>query len=79
MPRVTTKGQVTIPQALREKYQIEPETELEFEDRGDGILIRPLKGDRKRIARERVRRMRGTATNKELTTDEIMALMRGDD
>lgn len=79
MPRASTKGQVTIPQALRKKYHIEPETELEFEDRGDGILIRPVMGERKRIALERVRHMLGSATNKDLTTDEIMALMRGDD
>jgi AbrB family looped-hinge helix DNA binding protein len=58
MPKVSTKGQVTIPQAIREKYHIEPETELEFEERSDGILIRPVEGDRRRPP-ERVRRMLG--------------------
>jgi hypothetical protein len=68
---------VTIPQALREKYHIEPETSWV---RGPGRRpIRPVKGDRKRIARERVGRMMGSATHKDLTTDEIMALMRDDD
>jgi len=79
MPKVSTKGQVTIPQAIREKYRIEPEMEMEFEEREDGILLRPVEGDRRRLARERVRRAIGAATNKELTTDEIMALMRGDE
>jgi AbrB family looped-hinge helix DNA binding protein len=79
MPKVSTKGQVTIPQALRQKYRIEPDTELEFEEREEGILIRPIEGDRRRLIRERLRRATGAATNKELTTDELMALMRGDD
>ena len=79
MPKVSTKGQVTIPQALRQKYRIEPDTELEFEEREVGILIRPIEGDRRRLIRERLRRATGAATNKELTTDELMALMRGDD
>ena len=79
MPRVSTKGQVTIPQLLRQKYRIEPDSELEFEEREDGILIRPIPGDRQRLARERVSRAMGAATNKELTTYQIMALMGGDD
>jgi AbrB family looped-hinge helix DNA binding protein len=64
MPRAGAKGQVTIPQRLREKYRIEPETELEFEERDDGILVRPVEGDRRRLARERVGRMLGAATNR---------------
>jgi AbrB family looped-hinge helix DNA binding protein len=79
MPKVSTKGQVTIPVALREQYRIDPETELEFEAHRDGILLRPVRGERRRLARQRVSRMLGSATNKELTTDEIMALMRGAD
>jgi AbrB family looped-hinge helix DNA binding protein len=79
MSKVSTKGQVTIPEELRDEYRIERGMEVEWERHADGILLRPVPGDRKRLASERVRKMLGAATNKELSTDEIMALMRGDD
>lgn len=64
--RVTTKGQVTIPQHVREKLGITPATEIDFiEEKGRNITTR------------RFRKLRGIATVK-MTTDEIMALTRGD-
>lgn len=38
--RVTRKGQVTIPKALREEYDLEPGDELRWVDTEDGITIR---------------------------------------
>jgi len=73
--RVTTKGQVTIPQDIREKLGITPSTEVDFvEERGRVYL---LKRKGKNATRGRFRKLRGIATVK-LTTDEIMALTRGD-
>jgi len=64
--RVTTKGQVTIPQHVREKLGITPATEIDFiEEKGKNITTR------------RFRELRGIASVK-MTTDEIMALTRGD-
>jgi AbrB family looped-hinge helix DNA binding protein len=40
MPRVTTKGQVTIPKAVREALGIEPGDEVTFEETGEGYMIR---------------------------------------
>lgn len=37
---VTRKGQTTIPQTLREKYQLAEGTKLEVIDTGDGVLFR---------------------------------------
>jgi AbrB family looped-hinge helix DNA binding protein len=38
--RVTIKGQVTVPKALRERFGITPETEVEFrEQRGSGARL----------------------------------------
>ena len=39
--RVSSRGRVTIPKALRDQYQIRLSDEVEIIDRGDGILIRP--------------------------------------
>ena len=40
MPRVTTKGQVTIPKAIREALGIEPGDEIAFEEAETGYKIR---------------------------------------
>jgi AbrB family looped-hinge helix DNA binding protein len=73
--RLTTKGQVTIPQEIREALGLLPHTEVEFELDGDAVRIRKA---RKSTARGQalIGRMRGTATGR-LSTDEIMKLTRG--
>ncbi len=38
--RVSSQGQVTIPKELRERYDLTPGSEVEFESRDDGALIR---------------------------------------
>lgn len=74
--RITSKGQVTIPQALREKAGLMPNTEVEFEF--DGRTVRIVKartsGARSR-GRALVDRLKGRGDVK-MTTDEIMALTR---
>ena len=74
--RVTTKGQVTIPKRVREKLGITPNTEVDFiEERNGRVYLS------RRMApspeRGPFRRFRGTATVR-MSTDEIMALTRGD-
>lgn len=73
--RVTIKGQVTIPQHIREKLGITPATEVDFvEEKGRVYLV---KRKEKNIAKRKFAKLRGVATVK-MTTDEIMALTRGD-
>ena len=73
--RVTSKGQVTIPLAVREKLGIEPGSEVDFElDERGARLVRAETARGEAI----VRRMRGRATVA-MSTDEIMALTRGDE
>lgn len=40
MPRVTTKGQVTIPKEIRERLGIEPGDEVAFEETDMGYTLR---------------------------------------
>ena len=72
--RLTSKGQVTIPQEIRERLGLLPQSEVEFEIDGDSVRIRKA---RKRAARGEalVTHMRGRGTTR-LTTDQIMALTR---
>lgn len=74
--RVTSKGQVTIPQEVREEMGIRPaETEVDFKRDDNGrwylakVNTRSNKISRFRIAHK--------GTKLRLNTDEIMALTRG--
>lgn len=76
--RITSKGQVTIPLALRRKAGLTPNTEGEFELDGNAILIRPAR--RKAVQHQGaavVARLRGSGDVR-MSTDEIMALTRGE-
>jgi AbrB family looped-hinge helix DNA binding protein len=76
--RLTTKGQVTIPQAIREKLGLLPMTEVEFDVVGDSVRIRK-KGGRKSRGHMLLEAMRKAPRPKPgMTTDELMALTRGD-
>ncbi len=79
--RITSKGQVTIPAAIREKAGLLPHTEVEFELDGDAVrIVRAQPSDRRKSRGERiVRRLRGRGTVQKMSTDEIMALTRGKD
>jgi len=70
---VTTKGQVTIPVAIRQRHGITPNSEIEFKEENDRIFI-----VKKRSTRVNTfKKFRGIATVK-LSTDEIMKLTRQD-
>jgi len=74
---ITSKGQVTIPQDVRNRLGLLPHTEVEFEVVGDFARIRKARPDhaRRRRGRMAVEALRGTADTK-MTTEEIMALTR---
>ena len=71
--RLTSKGQVTIPLAIRERLGLLPNTEVEFDVVGESVRIR--KARKQSRGRRIVERLRGTGTTG-MTTDEIMALTR---
>ena len=78
--RITTKGQVTIPQGIRDELGLLPNTEVTFEVVDGEARIRkadPRKGKRLSRGDGVVARLRAARTSNKLTTDEIMALMRG--
>ena len=73
--RVTRKGQVTIPKRVRDYLGIEPGSIVEFEVTPDGRIMLARQGAPKP---SRFEKLRGTAPTK-LSTDELMAMLRGDD
>jgi AbrB family looped-hinge helix DNA binding protein len=75
--KVTAKGQVTIPQHIRERLGLLPSTDVEWELRDGVAVLQKASGTRGHRGRALVERLRGRGTVK-MTTDEIIALTRGD-
>jgi AbrB family looped-hinge helix DNA binding protein len=76
--RITAKGQVTIPQDIRERAGLMPGTDVEFEIEAGAVrLLKTTRnGPRKTRGQRLVERLKG-AGDFRMTTDEIIALMRG--
>ena len=78
--RITSKGQVTIPQAIREQAGLHPHSEVEFELRANGeVLIRPVATAAPGLhaAFARVRGSANAGQFKDMDTDAFMAFLRG--
>jgi AbrB family looped-hinge helix DNA binding protein len=76
--RITSKGQVTIPVEIREKAGLLPHTEVEFEFDGTCVrIVRVERHDRTSRGARLVANLRGRGDGT-LSTDEIMALTRGE-
>lgn len=74
--KVTRKGQVTIPKAVRDRLRLRPGSAVEFSMSDDGRIVMSRADGR--MPPSRFERLRGTAAIK-MSTDEIMALLRDDD
>lgn len=76
--QISTKGQVTIPQEIRNRLGLLPYTNVTFELAGDHARIRKVECNAGEAARGRLalNALRGTADVR-MSTDEIMALTRG--
>lgn len=73
---VTSKGQVTIPKAVRDLLGIVPGSKVEFRRNEQGhIELVKANGEQ---PKSRFRRLLGHAKNG-LTTDEIMQMSRGEE
>lgn len=74
--KITTKGQVTIPQAIREKLGIGPGSEVAFKIDGNEARVIPIRGSKTK-GHALIAKMRGKATVN-MSTDEIMNLTRAE-
>ncbi len=73
--QITSKGQVTIPQNIREKFGFLPHTEVEFIEENGNIIMRKVTGGSTRVS-QFLDQIRGRYKST-LSTDEIMKLTRG--
>lgn len=78
--RLNSKGQVTIPAALRAKHGLHEGDEVDVVEEGGVLRIVRARGAETRGQRL-VRHMRGRGTAREtegLSTDELMEMLRGE-
>jgi AbrB family looped-hinge helix DNA binding protein len=77
--RITSKGQVTIPQAIRIAAGLQPNTEVEFVYENDKVLLRPCKRDTRKHFEAALKRARNVPLSEAFqgkSADEIMAFLR---
>lgn len=73
--RITSKGQVTIPQEIREALGLLPHTEVEFAvERGQAVL-RPASGRASRGARI-TEHLKSHGTRMRMSSRELLSLLR---
>ena len=74
--RVTSKGQVTIPQEVRQKLGIKPGTDVEFVQENGNVILRKIE------SRNEFDRWLDSAVGvgkAGLTTEKLMRLTRGNE
>ncbi len=77
---ITVKGQITIPQALRERYGWLPGTKVDFVPDEDGLRLLPHKAvPTERSAFDAWLAIAADSAATTTTTDKAMALTRGED
>ena len=75
---VTSKGQVTIPKAVRERLGIQPGSKVDFKVAANGDIVLTHAHGKQKPAPNRFAKYVGIA-GPGPSTDEIMAMWRGDD
>src|SRR5471030_1376662 len=74
-----SKGQVTIPKLILDALHLMPGSKVEFSVNANGeVILHAARPTEEAGSRDRFDRVRGTADIK-WRTDELMALLRGDD
>lgn len=75
---LSTKGQVTIPQEIREQAGIGPGSAVEIVYRDGAVILTACPEAAANRRSSFIEKLRGSATIR-MTTDEIMSLTRGED
>lgn len=73
--RITSKGQVTIPQHIRDRHGLLPDTEVDFIDDGGIVTIVPRQSGQPDRGDKAVTVLRATG-HRRMSTDELLRLTR---
>ena len=73
--RITSKGQVTIPQAIREQLGLLPDTEVDFAVERGAAVLRPKKGAPTHAQRI-VGHLKAHGSKMRMSSKALLALLR---
>ena len=73
--KVTQKGQITIPKKFRDRFLLKTNSKVVFEEKEDGILIKPIVNSGLNEIKAKIEKFAGIA-DKNLSTEEIINLTR---
>jgi AbrB family looped-hinge helix DNA binding protein len=73
--RITSKGQVTIPQEIRERLGLLPNTEVEFAIERGVAVLRPKRGAPSRATRL-VSHLKAHGAKMRMSSRELLSLLR---
>ncbi len=76
--RITSKGQLTIPQHIRHRVGLMPGTDVDVVYEGGVVQVRRSRKRQPDAIDKQIAAFTGTGAHKH-TTAELMALLRGDD
>jgi AbrB family looped-hinge helix DNA binding protein len=71
MTTVSSKGQVVIPRALREKYRLTAGTRLAVAESDEGLVLAPVKSGRSVRRQAEWRTLRGSAKGANALTEHL--------
>jgi antitoxin PrlF len=74
MPKLTSKGQVTLPKRMRDHLGLKPGSEIEFTINNRAEIVLKVK---EKPPKSKFAELRGTL-DLGMTTDEFMRMIRGD-
>ena len=74
--RITSKGQVTIPQAIRERLGLLPDTEVEFAVERGAAVLRPKRGSPTRAERIVAHLKTHGGAGMRMSSKALLALLR---
>lgn len=77
--RITSKGQVTIPIDIRERAGLLPHTDVQFDFDGETVRITRAAAPKSRSRGDRIAEHLRGGGDIPLSTDEIMAMTRGEE
>ena len=76
--RITSKGQVTIPQAIRQQAGLDPACEVRFRLVGHQVILEKVDPMGEQRAEQALALLRSRRSRAGLNTEQILALSRGE-
>lgn len=76
---LSTKGQVTIPQSIREKAGLRPGSPVDIVWHKGSVVLKPAQDSKRSPGKQLLGHIRNSGVRPVMSTEELMRLTRGED